>query len=335
MPSSRLSQLVAPLLAVLALEAACVCGPGPNVGGYDDPSGKDPPRSLQGIKFIESEKGDPAVIGCADGQREGFGDITRHKRIAGCIGSWEGTKSLRDKPTGKPCGDDKGVCLSPADVCSKGWHVCGYNGKHEDLKRHTTSNACNKEAGPGKFVAAMSHGQTEDLCPPPPTAETLFPCMDSGICSEPVCCGDACQSGKCKDAVWKGQTKISLGKAEGCGSVTSERNGGVLCCFDGDGDPSGPAAPPPAVAPGDPVAVPSSVPTGIPSTAPPSTVPSTVPPPSTTPPSTALTGPTNPLGGAAPIDTTKPIVQPDSTAPTTGADPTKGPTKGAKKPAAK
>jgi hypothetical protein len=238
----RLSRLLAVFLAMPVLQSACVCGPGPNVGGYDDPSGKDPPRSLQGVKFIESEKGDPEVIGCADGQREGFADLTRHKRIAGCLASWEGTKSLRDKPTGKACGDDMGPCISPADACAKGWHVCGYQGKNDDLKRHTTANACNKEAGPGKFVAAMSHGQTEDLCPPPPTAETVFPCMDSGICSEPVCCGDGCAFGKCRDAVWRGQTKISLGKAEGCGSVTSERNGGILCCYDGDGDPPGAGA---------------------------------------------------------------------------------------------
>ncbi|MCY0987320.1 hypothetical protein OV203_09310 [Nannocystis sp. ILAH1] len=319
----RLSRLLAVFLAVPVLQSACVCGPGPNVGGYDDPSGKDPPRSLQGVKFIESEKGEPEVIGCADGQREGFADLTRHKRVAGCLATWEGTKSLRDKPTGKACGDDKGVCTSPADACSKGWHVCGYQGKHEDLKRHTTANACNKEAGPGKFVAAMSHGQTEDLCPPPPTAETVFPCMDSGICSEPVCCGDGCAFGKCRDAIWRGQTKISLGKAEGCGSVTSERNGGVLCCYDGDGDPAAAAggdtktdAPPATTDPTAPTGTPptGAAPTGTPSSA--------VPPTGAAP-----TGAANPATG--PVDSTRtpstaaPV---DSVAvPTGGPDPTRGP----------
>jgi hypothetical protein len=316
--SARLSHLVAPLLGALALQFACVCGPGPNQGGYDDPQYKDPPRSLQGIKFIESEKGDPAIIGCADGQREGFADLTRHKRIAGCLASWEGTKSLRDKPTGKPCGDDKGVCISPADTCAKGWHVCGYNGKNDDLKRHTTANACNKESGPGKFVAAMSHGQTEDLCPPAPTAETVFPCMDSGICSEPVCCGDACQFGKCRDGVWRGQTKISLGKAEGCGSVTSERNGGILCCYDGDGDPAAAGGAAPTATP-----TPGTEPTpGTPGTVAAPGDPAATPPivPGTTPP---------------PVDATKPIAE----NPTTGQpaeEPAKQPAKKSpKKPADK
>lgn len=312
----------------LLLQSACVCGPGPNVGGYDEPGAKDPPRSLQGIKFIESEKGDPAIVGCADGQREGFADITRHRRVAGCLATWEGTKSLRDKVTNKPCGDDikadakdakaaatagAGVCTVPADACAPGWHVCGNAGKNDDLKTHTTFKACNKEAGPGKFVAAISHGQSEELCPPAPGPDTVFPCMDSGYCAEPVCCGDNCQFGKCRDGVWKGQTRISLGKAEGCGSVTSERNGGVMCCYDKDEDPAAlkpadaaataatagtPTADP--AAPGTPTAGPStattaSAPSTVPSTTPPSTV------PSSTAPSTTKTG--DPTRGTAPATT--------------------------------
>jgi hypothetical protein len=296
----------------LLLQTACVCGPGPNVGGYDEPGAKDPPRSLQGIKFIEGEKADPALVGCADGQREGFADLQRHRRVAGCLATWEGTKSLRDKPTGKACGDDikGGVCTVPADVCAVGWHVCGSTGKNDDLKTHTTFKACNKEAGPGKFVAAMSHGQTEELCPPAPTAETVFPCMDSGFCAEPICCGDNCQFGKCRDAVWKGQTRISLGKAEGCGSVTSERNGGVMCCYDKNEDPpavKADATTPPAASAGTPTADSAGTPaadsagvTAPPLPTPTGTVPTptgTVPPPttavppSTTPPS-GLTAPT-------------------------------------------
>ena len=302
----------------LLLQAGCVCGPGPNVGGYDEPGAKDPPRSLQGIKFIESEKGDPAIVGCADGQREGFADIARHRRVAGCLATWEGTKSLRDKPTSKACGDDgKGVCTVPADVCAPGWHVCGNNGKNDDLKTHTTFKACNKEAGPGKFVAAISHGQTEELCPPAPTAETVFPCMDSGICSEPVCCGDACAFGKCRDAVWKGQTRISLGKAEGCGSVTSEKNGGVMCCYDKNEDPPPLTAAPTTAPAADTAAAPAAdtaaaVPTptadSAAATPPPSSTPPSTTPPSTTPPITAPTGAGSPL-----------------TAPAGAGDPTKAP----------
>lgn len=308
----------------MLFQTACVCGPGPNVGGYDEPGAKDPPKSLQGIKFIESEKGDPTAIGCADGQREGFADLQRHRRIAGCLATWEGTKSLRDKPTGKLCGDDvkgdakkepdKGVCTVPADACAPGWHICGSNGKNDDLKTHTTFKACNKEAGPGKFVAAMSHGQTEELCPPAPVADTVFPCMDSGYCAEPVCCGDGCQFGKCRDGVWKGQTRISLGKAEGCGSVTSERNGGVTCCYDKNEDPPGaltaPAPTPDPAAPVDPAAATA----GAPSTAP-SPIPAGTPGAAPTPSSTATP--------SAPPTKTGPASSTTTTTKGAAADPTK------------
>ena len=319
----------------LLLQAGCVCGPGPNVGGYDEPGAKDPPRSLQGIKFIESEKGDAAVIGCADGQREGFADITRHRRVAGCLATWEGTKSLRDKPTGKACGDDikGGVCTVPADVCATGWHVCGTNGKNDDLKSHTTFKACNKEAGPGKFIAAISHGQSEELCPPTPTAETVFPCMDSGYCAEPVCCGDNCQFGKCRDGVWKGQTRISLGKAEGCGSVTSERNGGVMCCYDKNEDPpSGkpadaatPAATAGATAPvADTASAPSDATPPVVTATPPSTgVPPSTVSPSTVPPSTVTAPGVTAPNGVSP--TGAPLT--GTGARPTGADPTKSSSK--------
>lgn len=311
LPSSFWSKLLAvPFAAALFAQSGCVCGPGPNQGGYDEEF-KDPPKSLQNVKFIESEKGAPEVVGCADGQREGFADMTKHKRIAGCVARWQGVHSLRDKPTGRPCGDDGDVCEVPADACAPGWHICGSDGKNTDLKSHTTWRACEKEAGPGKFVASMSHGQTDELCPPPPTANTEFPCMESGYCSEPVCCGEDCQYGKCRDAVWRGKTRISLGKAEGCGAVTSERNGGVLCCYDGPGDPA-PAGQAAAGTPTAPVesggveAAPGetggAAPTGAPTADP--TIPDSTVSPTAVP-------------GAAPTTVTAPV----------GADPTKAPAK--------
>lgn len=180
--------------------------------------------------YRESEGGEPVRIGCADGQREGFADIHRHPRIAGCRADWDNAKSLRDKPTGKPCGDDQGLCAVPADACAPGWHICGTTGKREELREKLTVEACDHEAGPGKFVAAMSHSQSKDLCPPVPTRNTVFPCMDSGIGSEPVCCGDNCSTPMCRNALWEGQTRISVGFGESCGAVTSERNGGIMCC---------------------------------------------------------------------------------------------------------
>ncbi len=227
------------LLSLLTLSLifvpACTCGSGPYDGDYFD---GDRPTGLLNVKFKESEKGDPKVIGCSDGQREAFADVKKHTRIAGCMATWDGSKSLREKGSGKACGDDGTPCGTPADACATGWHVCGSDGHAKDLKDRVGLKEC-AEAGPGRFNAGMSHGQTDELCPPKPTDSTVFPCHENGIGSEPVCCGNDCQTGKCKDGVWPGKTRISRGTSEGCGALTSEANGGVLCCSDGDTPPGG------------------------------------------------------------------------------------------------
>jgi hypothetical protein len=145
---------------------------------------------------------------------------------------------LRDAPTGKACGDDGAKCAVPADLCSPGWHVCGNGGKPADLSERAAAKDCDN-AGPGRFNAAMSHSPTDEINPCPKiTQATVLPCVTAGLGSEPVCCGADCLAGKCKDAVWPGKTQISRGTTEGCGSVTSERNGGVMCCYDGTDNPS-------------------------------------------------------------------------------------------------
>jgi hypothetical protein len=247
---SRLSSFVAAVpLAMMMLSAGCTCGSGPYEGDYFD---GDRPAPLKDTKFVESEKGDPKVNGCADGQREGFADVAKHPRIAGCFGEWDGTKGLRDKPTGKACGDDGEKCAVPADLCSPGWHVCGVDGKGKDLTDRTTAKDCDN-AGPGRFNAAVSHSISEEIDPCPKiTAATTLPCFQAGLGSEPVCCGNDCLSGKCKDGVFKGKTQISRGTSEGCGAVSSNSNGGVLCCADGDAAPTADAkAPVDAKAPTD------------------------------------------------------------------------------------
>jgi hypothetical protein len=248
---SRFSRLARSListapLALVALmtmfAAGCTCGSGPYEGDYFD---GDRPPSLKGVKFVESEKGDPKVVGCADGQREGFADLKKNPRVAACVGEWDATKSLRDKPTGKACGDDNGTrCGVPADVCAPGWHVCGADGMSDDLRTRADANAC-QNAGPGRFNAALSHSPTDEIDPCPKiVAGKPLPCVNAGLGAEPVCCGNDCKFGKCKDGVYKGKTAISIGTSEGCGAVTSASNGGVLCCFDGESNPV-------AAAPGD------------------------------------------------------------------------------------
>lgn len=48
-------------------------------------------------------------VGCADGTREGFGDVTLFPDVAACAGAWAG---------------DLDVSTSASALCASGWHVC-------------------------------------------------------------------------------------------------------------------------------------------------------------------------------------------------------------------
>lgn len=227
----RFSGCFSNLLVTLLALGACKA-PARHNGPRDKVPKDNLPALLEGFAFVESFRGTPSAIGCSDGQREGFADLSRFPNIAGCVGAWQGRKKLRADRVGSACGDDAQACAAPADLCAPGWHLCSKNGDAADLKARVSASACEKEAGPGRFVAAMSHGQIARICPPPPGPGTRFPCMERGICAEPVCCGDACSFGACRDAVWPGKTRISRASPNGCGAALSRFHGGVLCCRD-------------------------------------------------------------------------------------------------------
>lgn len=189
------------------------------------------PALLAGTVYVESKKVEAMIAGCADGQREGFADVDKYPSIAGCLGDWDGHENLQAPPSGTPCGDDLGKCTVPADTCAAGWHVCGSpDGLIRDLTARIGPDDCDA-AGPGRFNAGLGHdgGDDVDGCIPD-THDYL--CLSHGFSSEPVCCGQDCEFGMCRDGVWAGRTRISRGLAEGCRSLSAARNGGVLCCTD-------------------------------------------------------------------------------------------------------
>lgn len=174
--------------------------------------------------------GDPSVVGCADGQREAFVDAAAFPGVAGCIGEWTGPANLRAPKTNSSCGDDLDVpCASPADACAPGWNICGHDGRIAPISA-IGSAAC-ESAGGGRFVAALSHCETQEGCVYDNPSSGDYPCFAKGWCSEPVCCGGDCRStGVCPDGVWKGKTHIAIGQDQGCGAIASSRARGILCC---------------------------------------------------------------------------------------------------------
>lgn len=182
------------------------------------------------LQIEQGAPGNPAVVGCADGQREGFISLGRFPRIAGCLASWSGPASLRLAQTGAACGDDTNACAVPADACAQGWHVCGVSGRVAELRAIDATDCAN--AGGGRYSGAISHCLTQDGCEYDHSPNAVYQCFDSGWCSEPVCCGSGCsETGACTDGVWQGgQTHIPVGTDQGCGAMRSDRAGGVMCC---------------------------------------------------------------------------------------------------------
>jgi hypothetical protein len=176
--------------------------------------------------------------GCADGQREGFEDTALWPDIAGCAASWEGERSLRDPRTGVRCGDDMGECAAPADACAPGWHLCGRRGGTLELSKALTGDQC-ESAGSGRFVAAVSHcaAVEDNVCHYRDEIGTNEGCLPEGWCSEPVCCGADCGFGECRDGAWPERTHMPKAVGQGCGTITGDAAGGVLCCRDAAPDP--------------------------------------------------------------------------------------------------
>lgn len=184
-----------------------------------------------GETFVVSNgpAGRPEDVGCSDGQREGFIDAVRFADIAGCLGAWTSTSSMRT-PGGMSCGDDLGDCGVPADLCAAGWRVCGASGDASALAALSASDC--EGAGSLRYFAAISHCSTQTIgtCDYDRDGTPTYDCFDAGWCSEAVCCGAGCPSvGACADALWPGRTHIWGGQAASCGTM-SPRRAGVLCC---------------------------------------------------------------------------------------------------------
>lgn len=182
------------------------------------------------VPISQGAPGDPAAVGCADGQREAFVDATASPNVAGCIGEWAATANLRAPKSGSACGDDLDApCAAPADACAQGWNICGHDGRIAPISA-IGATAC-AAAGGGRFVAAISHCETQDGCVYDNPSTGDYACYERGWCSEPVCCGENCRStGACPDGVWPGATTIAVGTDQGCGAIASSRARGILCC---------------------------------------------------------------------------------------------------------
>jgi hypothetical protein len=167
----------------------------------------------------------PALVGCADGTREGFANESAFPTIAACKGTWS-AQSMRATRTGQPCGNDVGPCTVPEDACAAGWHVCMRNGWPKDLTDRVSSADCKSPvAGTGYFYAGSSvTSDSNGVCNTPLDCKTG---ANSYLAA--VCCGSLCQIQADIDCVWLDATPFRTDFF--CGNLASQDDG-VLCCKD-------------------------------------------------------------------------------------------------------
>jgi hypothetical protein len=186
--------------------------------------------------------GPPAVVGCADGSREGFPDVAAWQRIAGCSGAW-GIPGLLAPPTRLPqCGRQAGNTLpgapgvncSAADLCAEGWHVCASG---EEVRRSSPTE-CESAVPPGyvAFFTTRAGATAFGLCLADGTsANDLHGCGNLGMPESAGCqpldrrlsfveCG--------RSLAWScGDDQSHLDEAN-LVVKSSSAQGGVLCCRD-------------------------------------------------------------------------------------------------------
>lgn len=172
-------------------------------------------------------------VGCSDGAREAFTDLSAFPAIAGCAASWNGALGMRAARTGQACGDDVQLCAVPADACAAGWHVCGTNGQADELTTRVSQDDCAAATGSTvanpRFVTAFSHCSSYDMgvC----AYAAPLPCDLENDCSEPVCCGPGCRNDAgCTDGAYVQATRIAGSTTNGCGQMLAADVSGVLCC---------------------------------------------------------------------------------------------------------
>jgi hypothetical protein len=186
-------------------------------------------------------------IGCADGTREGFNDVTKYPTIAACSGGWTvpglveplthapqcqrraGNNGMR--PDGNGC--------SAADLCADGWHVCE---SINEFKMNAASclDAYALSGGTPVFFVTRQRGSGSGSvkCDPKNATDgtnNLYGCGNIGSPADPSCQpftrmlrDNDCNNNEPWDCV-EGPINYNVLELADVTKPGSSR-GGVLCC---------------------------------------------------------------------------------------------------------
>lgn len=179
-----------------------------------------------------------SVIGCADGQREGFTNDSAYPNIAGCSGGWTipgvslfapaeapscpglQPQDTRNPACGNAAGDDSsnpsGTGCNVADLCAPGWHVC----LDVNDVTHSSPNGCTGVTDSNSPLLLFLSRQSSTGC---------------GACANGTSTAPECHSATC--AIGCLQTERVSNDVFGCGNYGSFSNStacGTLDRFSGN-----------------------------------------------------------------------------------------------------
>jgi hypothetical protein len=225
-----------------------VFSPGLSPGDASGYSGPDASVSVPDLPLAEDAltetigpvHGLPSNVGCSDGTREGFRDLTVWPSIAGCAGGWQKPGLSISGTPSKPCsgiaGNDSpnpdGIGCGVADLCAPLWHPC----EAKDFASRSRSG-CENILPPGEkgFFVAKAGASAEGACDLEQDND-LHGCGNLGVPESSLCppftrrMGFAdCES---TNGVWNcGDSKQNTHEAK-LVTKPSPDLGGVLCCKD-------------------------------------------------------------------------------------------------------
>ena len=230
--------------ALLAAFALSGCSFVLDFGGHveaDPDGGIDAAATTDAGPVIDGGAADAvpvALVGCADGEREGFLDLDAEPNIAACGGGFVvgGVLTVLEPGCARSAGDDgtnpNGDLCNVTDLCAAGWHVCAGPAEVQAMSALGTCDGAVVESE-SAFFATRASGTGGYECNG--GSNDLFGCGSQGYQPVAASCapldrssGDLCGS----------VTDWNCGGGDGtneAGLVTKPApgSGGVLCCIDG------------------------------------------------------------------------------------------------------
>jgi len=132
---------------------------------------------------------DLSCVGCRDGSREGFTNVTQHPRIAGCAATWQRSVSHCPADLDRNLDAARRAPQYGCSACAPGWEVCGstpalYNspldaytlpgGDPGEIRRNTRYRDC--KAQPGWFAGAANFAESLASCEMTTAGQSVMGC---------------------------------------------------------------------------------------------------------------------------------------------------------------